>query len=348
ERHAEVTHQRQPLLVVRGSGHEGDVHALHLLDLVDVDLGEDDLLTQPEGVISAAVEGLGGHALEVADAGERHAAQAVDELVHAVATEGHRAADGLALAQLEVRDGLPGTGDDGTLAGDDRQLLHRRLEDLVVGERLTQTHVDDDLLEARRLHGVLEVQLLEQRGNALLAVAGLHPRRADLEALLDDRREADALGLFLPALALLRLLVFSHFYPLLRRPSDIESAADQSCVNFNSVRETPEGDPHTWQVPSSACTRNLSGSGTGALPCQKHHRQSIVASHCLQNRFFFSPSTRMPTRVGLSHLPQTTASDGTAMVSGFSISPPSGFCCVRLRLRLITRRPSTAARFFSR
>src|ERR1051325_5534519 len=56
ERHAELTEQEhRPLVVARGGG-DGDVHPLADLDLVGVDLGEDQLVLDAEGVVAAAVE----------------------------------------------------------------------------------------------------------------------------------------------------------------------------------------------------------------------------------------------------------------------------------------------------
>src|SRR5262245_43410872 len=102
EGHAEVREQRLALGIVARGRADRDVEPRDLLDLVVLDLGEDDLLADAEGVVPAAVERLRRHALEVAHARQRHVHQAVVELVHAVAAQGHRAADRLALAQLEV------------------------------------------------------------------------------------------------------------------------------------------------------------------------------------------------------------------------------------------------------
>src|SRR4029079_9840310 len=84
ERHAQVLQEQPRFLVGAGTGHEGDVHAPRLVDLGVVDLGEDELVAQAQGVVAAPVEGPGGHAPEVAHAGQGHVEEAVDELVHAV------------------------------------------------------------------------------------------------------------------------------------------------------------------------------------------------------------------------------------------------------------------------
>ena len=41
-----------------------------LVDLVELDLGEDDLLLQTQGIVAAAVEGIGGDAAEVTNEGQ--------------------------------------------------------------------------------------------------------------------------------------------------------------------------------------------------------------------------------------------------------------------------------------
>src|SRR4026207_1013763 len=53
--------QRLRFLVGIGGGHHDDVHSPHLVDLVVHDLGEDDLLLEPQRVVAAADEGLGRH-----------------------------------------------------------------------------------------------------------------------------------------------------------------------------------------------------------------------------------------------------------------------------------------------
>src|SRR3954447_9009206 len=111
EGEAEVTKERTALSVVGRRGHHGDVHTPDAVDLVLVDLVEHDLLRETEGVVAAAVELLRRKTPEVADARKRERQQAVQELPHAVTTKGDVGADRLTLAQLELRDGLPGLGD---------------------------------------------------------------------------------------------------------------------------------------------------------------------------------------------------------------------------------------------
>src|SRR5512141_194440 len=123
ERHAEVAQQRSALFVVPRGGDHRDVQPLDLLDLVVVDLREDDLLADAEGVVALPVERLRRHALEVAHAWQRDRDEPIEELVHPVAAEGHHRADGLSLPQLEVRDGLARLRDHRLLPGDLGELL---------------------------------------------------------------------------------------------------------------------------------------------------------------------------------------------------------------------------------
>src|SRR6516165_10463102 len=116
ERKAERCEERPSLLVGACGGHDRDVHAAGRVDFVVVDLGENQLLGHPERVVSVPVEGTGGEAAEVADAGDGQAEQAVEELPGAVAAQRGLDADGLAFAQLESGDGLLGASDDRLLA----------------------------------------------------------------------------------------------------------------------------------------------------------------------------------------------------------------------------------------
>src|SRR5262245_1683686 len=177
ERHAEAAEQRLALGVGAGGGADHDRQSLDLVDLVEVDLREDHLLPEPERVVAATVEGAVGHALEVAHPGQRGGDEPVEELVHAVAPQRHHGADGHPLAQLEVRDRLLRLRDHRLLAGDGRQLLHSRLDDLRVLDRLAQPHVEDDLLETRDRHGVRVAEFAHQCGSDLGAVPFAQPGR---------------------------------------------------------------------------------------------------------------------------------------------------------------------------
>src|SRR5690606_7710911 len=151
KRHPEVLEKSASFLVGTSGGDDGDVHALHLLHLVVVDLGEDDLLAHAQGVVAATVEGPAGHAAEVADPGKRKRDQTLEKLVHPVRAERDHRADRLALTKLEVRDRLARAGEHRPLARDLRELLHGGVEDLRVRQSLAQAHVHDDLLEPRNL-----------------------------------------------------------------------------------------------------------------------------------------------------------------------------------------------------
>src|ERR1700758_2316005 len=83
EREIESGQQGARLVVGLGGGADRDVHATRFRDLVEVDLGENDVLLDAERIVAAAVEALRVQAAEVTDARQRDVHQAVDELVHA-------------------------------------------------------------------------------------------------------------------------------------------------------------------------------------------------------------------------------------------------------------------------
>ena len=101
ERMYEFLEKCEALLIGLSCSHEGYVHTNDAVDGIDVDLGEDDLLCDAEGVITTAVE-LALDTLEVTDTGQSHFHEFLKELIHALATEGYHDADGHLLTELEV------------------------------------------------------------------------------------------------------------------------------------------------------------------------------------------------------------------------------------------------------
>src|SRR2546430_6140249 len=125
ERQPEPGEECSGLLVVRRSRRDRDVEAANLVDAVVVDLREDDLLADAERVVPTTVERVGAQPAEVADARQRDRDEPVEELPHPVAAQRDARADRHAVADLELRDRLPGAAHLCALAGDDRQLLDR-------------------------------------------------------------------------------------------------------------------------------------------------------------------------------------------------------------------------------
>src|SRR5579863_9887033 len=170
ERKIEGFQKRAPMFVVVRRRGDGYVHATNLIDLVVLNLGEDDLLFDAQAVIAAAVEGSGADAAKVPDAGNRNAHETIQKLVHAVAAQGHLAADGLAVAHLERGNRLLRLGDRRLLPGDLRHVGGRGVHDLLVGHSLAHAHVDRDLEDARNLHRVLEPELFLELRHELVVV----------------------------------------------------------------------------------------------------------------------------------------------------------------------------------
>ena len=110
------------LLILLCGGYKGNLEAEDLGDLVDVDLGEDDLLLDTEGVVTAAVELL-IDTVEVTDTGQGYCDEPLKELIHAGAPEGNLHSDGGTAAELEVGDILSGISGHGLLACDGGELL---------------------------------------------------------------------------------------------------------------------------------------------------------------------------------------------------------------------------------
>src|SRR5712692_5137752 len=105
KRKPERLEQLAALLIVLRACRHGDIHALDLVHARVIDLRKHQLVLQSQGVIPTAVERILRQAAEVANARKHHVAQAVEKFVHVVAAQSHCAADGHALANLEIRDG---------------------------------------------------------------------------------------------------------------------------------------------------------------------------------------------------------------------------------------------------
>src|SRR6266704_636210 len=139
------------------------------------ELRENQLLAQPERVVTVAVEAGRRDAAEIANPGQPDGEQLIGELVHARAAKRHLDADRQAGAQLEVRDRLARFQHDRLLAGDLLQVGGRGVLRLGIGDRLPDPDVDDDLGQPRNLHGVAVGEPLDQRRDDLVLVALLQP-----------------------------------------------------------------------------------------------------------------------------------------------------------------------------
>ena len=80
---------------------ESDFHTVDPRVLVDVNLREDDLLLESEGVVSSAVHLL-GDSVEVSDSREGDADKPLKELVHLHVAEGDLHSDRHTLTETEV------------------------------------------------------------------------------------------------------------------------------------------------------------------------------------------------------------------------------------------------------
>ena len=157
------------MLVALGVRDDGDVHALGLVDLAGVDLREDQVVANAQGVIATAVERLRRHAAEVADARQSDVDQTVEKLVHFFAAQSDHRADGLAFAELEAGDGLLGLGDHRLLAGDGGQLFDRRVEELasITGQKPVVTRAKKSIAAFKLREGVPIGTMVTLRGEKM-------------------------------------------------------------------------------------------------------------------------------------------------------------------------------------
>ena len=137
---------------------------------------EHGLLCEAKVVVALTIELVAVDAAEIADTRQSHGQKAIQELPHALATQGDVGADGLALTQVELRDRLLGLGDLRLLAGDQSEVLDSAFDELGVASCGANAHGDDDLLDASDLHRVGVVEFLLQLRHDLLVVLLLQAR----------------------------------------------------------------------------------------------------------------------------------------------------------------------------
>src|SRR5208282_3830976 len=126
KRHTEQLYQLAAFFVRAGRRRNRDVHALNLVHARVIDFREHELVLDAQGVIAAAVKRVWRQALEVAHTRQNDGGEAVEEFVHPLAPQRDHAADGHALANLEIRDRLLRARDDGLLSRDLAKFLRRR------------------------------------------------------------------------------------------------------------------------------------------------------------------------------------------------------------------------------
>ena len=183
ERQTECGEQGLALLVGFGCGDESDLHPVDAGVLVDVDLGEDDLLLDAKGVVATAVHVL-GYTVEVADTGEGDTDELLEELIHLDVAKSDLATNGHALTELEVGDVLARDGDDSLLAGDEGKFLGGILDKFLVLGGIAYAFVDGDLDEAGSFHRGIVGELLDELVDNLLLIGFLQSRNVTLGGLL--------------------------------------------------------------------------------------------------------------------------------------------------------------------
>src|SRR5208337_3351337 len=93
KRHSHRAQQHVALIIGARRGDYRNRQALDLFDLVEVELGKNRMLADAEGVVAAPIEGFFADPAEVAHPGQGDVDQAVEELVHPLATQRHHRTD---------------------------------------------------------------------------------------------------------------------------------------------------------------------------------------------------------------------------------------------------------------
>ncbi|MCY1301499.1 hypothetical protein D9M70_511130 [compost metagenome] len=134
------------------------------------------MLLDAHGEVATAIEGLRIEATEVANARKSDVHETIQELIHPNAAQGNLGTNRHAFAKLEACDGVASAGDYRLLTSNRSEVGSSNGRLLRVARRFANTHVDDDLVEARDLHFVGVGELLLHRLADALYVFLLEPR----------------------------------------------------------------------------------------------------------------------------------------------------------------------------
>src|SRR5574343_229638 len=152
ERELESRQQRLGFCVgFRGRG-DADIHTPQSIDLVVLDFRENDLFFDAHVVITLTVKTLARDAAEVANTGQGDRNETIQEFEHTRTAQGHHAADRVTVTNLETCNRLASLRGYRLLTGDLLHVADSVLENLLVSDRLTNTHIQGDLGDARDFH----------------------------------------------------------------------------------------------------------------------------------------------------------------------------------------------------
>src|SRR5438045_9673497 len=102
KRHSPRLQKRARLIVIARRGHNRDVHAAQLVDLIEIEFREDQLLANSDRIITAAVESFRRNTPKIPHARQRYRHEPIKEFVHLLAAQRDHDADGHSLSQLEA------------------------------------------------------------------------------------------------------------------------------------------------------------------------------------------------------------------------------------------------------
>src|ERR1700690_1039453 len=176
KRHSQML-QQTPRLVIRSRRrHDRHIHALQLVNLRVIDLRKNQLIVQAERIVAAPVERLGRNSTKITHTRQNNRYQAIEKFIHAIAAQRNHRPDRHAFANFKGGNRLLCLGDDRLLPCNLAQFVRRRIHDIGVLCRLSHAHVDDNLVQPRNRHRILQVKFLGQRHRNFFFKACAQPR----------------------------------------------------------------------------------------------------------------------------------------------------------------------------
>merc|ERR1711881_463576 len=122
------------------------------------------------GIVTTPVKGFRVQTTEVANTRNGNGNQALEELVHTLATQGYLTANRPAFTDLEACNRLASVGYQGLLTGNCSHVRQGTIHRLTILGGLTYTHVQGDLGDLWHFHDITETKLFFQFGHDFVLI----------------------------------------------------------------------------------------------------------------------------------------------------------------------------------
>lgn len=142
------------MLVVSRRCRYRDIETADRINLIEIDLGKNNLLFNAHTVVALPVERTRTQAAKVSNARYRNVNESVEKLVHTLTPKRYFATDGNSRPKLKGRNADASIADDGLLPRNPSEIGDGMLKNFTICKRFANTHVQRDLGYSRTRHRI--------------------------------------------------------------------------------------------------------------------------------------------------------------------------------------------------